>query len=353
MATPTQVQGFAAHDKSGNLTPFSFTRRAILPNDVIFKVTHCGICHTDLHQTHDEWGNAIYPMVPGHEIVGIVTEVGAKVDKFKIGDHVGVGCMVMSCHDCGSCKRKLEQYCPKVTWTYNSIDLDGTNTYGGFSSLMIANESFVLRIPDNLPLDGAAPLLCAGITVYSPMSHFGMTEKGKHFGVVGLGGLGHMAVKFAKAFGLIVTVISTSPNKQKEAIEVLGADKFLISRDADSMKKASGTFDYIIDTVSVAHDLKPLLELLTVDGKLVVVGVPTKPYEIQPMDLIGGRRLVGGSMIGSIKETQEMLDFCGANGVTASIEKIHVDYLNTAMERLVKSDVKYRFVIDLETIKGA
>eukprot|EP00250_Pteridium_aquilinum_P006634 c16513_g1_i1 orf=331-1392(-) len=353
MAAVKKVDGFAAHDSSGRLTPFSFTRRATGPEDVVFKVTHCGICHSDLHQIRNEWQQAMYPLVPGHEIVGIVTEVGAEVVKFKVGDHVGVGCMVMSCGECDACDQKAEQYCPKLIWTYNSIDLDGSTTYGGYSTLMIASEKFVLRIPDGLPLDGAAPLLCAGITVYSPMHYFGMTERGRHFGVAGLGGLGHMAVKFAKAFSLKVTVISTSPNKKKEALEHLGADSFLISSDRDAMKEASKSIDYIIDTISAPHELEPLLDLLTVNGKLVLVGAPPEPLQFHSPALIIGRRIVGGSLIGGIQETQEMLDFCGEKGITSTIEKISVDYLHTALDRLSKSDVKYRFVIDLETIQKA
>ncbi|KAI5070302.1 hypothetical protein GOP47_0014645 [Adiantum capillus-veneris] len=316
MSGVKQVHGFAVHDSSGVLKPFSFTRRETGPKDVVFKVMHCGICHSDLHHVHNEWQSSNYPMVPGHEIVGIVMEVGSEVAKLKVGNHVGVGCMVMSCGECDSCKKKLEQFCPKVIWTYNSIDLDGTPTQGGYSTLMIANENFVLQIPDSLPLDGAAPLLCAGITVYSPMSYYGMNEKGKHLGN-------------------------------------LGADNFLVSSDADALKKASQSIDYIVDTVSAPHDLEQYLELLAVNGKLALLGIPPKPYEIMPKRLIFGRRMVGGSLIGSIQETQEMLNFCGDKNITCTIEKISVDYLNTAMDRLSKADVKYRFVIDLETIQKA
>ncbi|KAI5057597.1 hypothetical protein GOP47_0027612 [Adiantum capillus-veneris] len=351
MAGVKQVHGFAAHDSSGVLKPFLFTRRETGPKDVVFKVMHCGICHSDLHLLRNDWQSSSYPMVPGHEIVGIVTEVGSEVAKFKAGDHVGVGCMVMSCGQCNSCEKKLEQYCPKLIWTYNSINLDGTPTQGGFSTLMIANENFVLHIPDSLPLDGAAPLLCAGITVYSPMSYYGMNEKGKHLGVIGLGGLGHMAVKFGKAFGLKVTIISTSPNKREEALQNLGADNFLVSTDVDALKQASRSMDYMVDTISAPHDLEQYLELLTVNGKLAIVGIPLKPYEILPSTLIFGRRMVGGSLIGSMQETQEMLNFCASKNITCTIEKISVDYLNTAMDRLNKADVKYRFVIDLETIE--
>ncbi|KAH7314806.1 hypothetical protein KP509_21G021300 [Ceratopteris richardii] len=353
MAALKSVKGFAAHDSSGVLKPFEFSRRATGTKDVVFKVKYCGVCHSDLHQMRNEWNSAVYPMVPGHEIVGIVTEVGSEVSKFKIGDHVGVGCMVMSCGACSFCKKQNEQHCSSLTWTYNSIDLDGTLTYGGYSDLMVANEKFVLRIPENLPLDGAAPLLCAGVTVYSPMSYFGMTEPGKHLGVVGLGGLGHMAIKFGKAFGLKVTVISTSPKKKEEALKNLGADAFVISKDMDEMKGAANSMDYILDTVSASHDLEQLMTLLVPDGRIVLLGIPPEPFKINPFSLIIGRRSVTGSDIGSIHETQEMLDFCGQKNITSTIEKISIDYLNMAMDRLVNADVKYRFVIDLDTIQRA
>jgi cinnamyl-alcohol dehydrogenase len=285
-------------------------------------------------------------MVPGHEIVGKVVEVGSEVKNFAAGDRVGVGCMVGSCHHCDSCSKGQEQYCEKVIWTYGSTDVDGSVTFGGYSSLMVCNQSFVVKIPESLPFDAAAPLLCAGITVYSPMKYFQMTEPGMSLGVVGLGGLGHMAVKFGKAFGLQVTVISTSPNKEKEAKEVLGADHFLISKDEKQMQAAAKSLDYIIDTVAANHPLEPLLSLLKVNGKLVIVGLPEKPVQFAATSVVMGRRFVGGSLIGGVKETQEMLDFCGEHNISCMIEKISMDYVNTAMERLVKSDVKYRFVID-------
>jgi len=340
------VQGWAARDKSGILSPFNFTRRKTGPNDVTFKVVFCGVCHSDLHQLRNEWLNTQYPLVPGHEIVGIVTEVGSKVEKFTVGERVGVGCMVGSCHNCDSCEKGAEQYCEGVVWTYNSTDVDGSVTYGGYSSLMVCDQKFVIKVPESLPFDAAAPLLCAGITVYSPMIHFGMTEKGNRLGVVGLGGLGHMAVQFGKAFGLHVTVISTSPNKEKEAKEVLGADDFLISKDAKKMQEATKSLDYIIDTVSADHPLPPLINLLKVNGKLVVVGLPSKPMVIPAPCVINGRRSVAGSCIGGIKETQEMMNFCAEHNISCKIEKISFDYINTAIERLEKGDVKYRFVID-------
>uniref|UniRef100_A0A5B6Z5T1 Putative 10-hydroxygeraniol oxidoreductase n=1 Tax=Davidia involucrata TaxID=16924 RepID=A0A5B6Z5T1_DAVIN len=315
---------------------------------------YCGICHSDLHGIKNEWGFSIYPILPGHEIVGIVTEVGSKVQKFKVGDKVGVGCMVGSCNSCNDCANNLENYCPKVLLTYNTIYYDGTVTYGGYSNIMVANEHFVVRWPDNLPLDSGAPLLCAGITTYSPLRYYGLDKPGMHVGVVGLGGLGHVGVKFAKAFGVKVTVISTSPNKKKEAIEHLGADSFLVSRDPDQMQAAAGTLDGIIDTVSAAHPLLPLLGLIKAHGKLVLVGAPEKPLELPVMPLLMGRKIVGGSGIGGMKETQEMLDFAAKHNITADVEVIPVDYMNTAMERLAKADVRYRFVLDIaNTLKTA
>ncbi|OVA15249.1 Alcohol dehydrogenase superfamily [Macleaya cordata] len=344
---PQKAFGWAARDTSGHLSPFKFSRRATGEEDVTFKVMFCGICHSDLHSIKNEWGFSTYPMVPGHEIVGIVTEVGKKVSKFKEGDRVGVGCLVGACHSCDNCSNNLENYCPKLIFTYNGIYNDGSKTYGGYSDIMVASERYVVRIPDNIPLDAGAPLLCAGITVYSPMKYFGFTEPGTHLGVVGLGGLGHVAVKFAKAFGVKVTVISTSPAKEKEAIEHLGADSFLVSRNQEQMRAAMGTLDGIIDTVSANHSLLPLIGLLKYHGKLVMVGAPEKPLELPIFPLLLGRKIVAGSSIGGLKETQEMIDFAGKHNITADVEVIPMDYVNTAMERLLKADVRYRFVIDI------
>ncbi|GAV90004.1 ADH_zinc_N domain-containing protein/ADH_N domain-containing protein [Cephalotus follicularis] len=344
---PKKAFGWAARDTSGVLSPFNFSRRATGETDVTFKVLYCGICHSDLHMAKNEWGFSIYPLVPGHEIVGVVTEVGSKVQRFKVGDKVGVGCLVGSCHSCDNCANDLENYCSKTILTYGAKDRDGTITYGGYSDIMVADEHFVLRIPENLPLDAGAPLLCAGITVYSPLKYYGLDKPGMHVGVVGLGGLGHMAVKFAKAMGVNVTVISTSPNKKKEAIEHLGADSFLVSRDQDQMQAAIGTLDGIIDTVSAQHPLLPLISLLKPHGKLVTVGAPEKPLELPVFPLLLGRKLIGGSNIGGLKETQEMLDFAAKHNIKADIEVIPMDYVNTAMERLLKADVRYRFVIDI------
>ncbi|KAK9166228.1 hypothetical protein Scep_001419 [Stephania cephalantha] len=351
---PKKAFGWAARDTSGVLSPFKFSRRETGEEDVAFKVLYCGICHSDLHANKNEWGSSMYPLIPGHEIVGEVTEVGSKVTKFKVGDKVGVGCLVGSCHACDNCKNDLENYCPKLIFTYNSIDHDGTVTYGGYSNFMVANEHFVLRIPEGLPLDAVAPLLCAGITVFSPLKFNGLTEPGTSIGVVGLGGLGHVAVKFAKAMGAKVTVISTSSAKEKEAIEYLGADAFIVSKNPQQMRAAMGTMDGIIDTVSAVHALLPLIGLLKFHGKLVMLGIPDKPLELPASPLIFGRKIVTGSCIGGLKETQEMLDFAAKHNITADIEVVSMDYVNTAMERLAKGDVRYRFVIDVaNTLKEA
>lgn len=318
------------------------------------KVLYCGICHTDLHDARNDWGITKYPVVPGHEIVGEVTEVGSKVQNFKVGDKVGVGYILGSCSSCDNCTSNLENYCPQRKLTSDDQYYDGTLTFGGYSETMIADEHFVIRWPDNFPLDGGAPLLCAGITAYSPLRHFGLDKPGMHIGIVGLGGLGHVAVKFAKAFGTKVTVISTSPAKKQEAIEHLAADSFLVSRDPDEMKAAAGTMDGIIDTVSAAHPLLPLLILLKSQGKLVLVGAPNKPLELPVFPLISGRRIIAGSNVGGIKETQEMIDFAAKHNITADVEVVPIDYVNTAMERLEKADVRYRFVIDIgKTLKAA
>uniref|UniRef100_A0A2N9ESL3 mannitol dehydrogenase n=1 Tax=Fagus sylvatica TaxID=28930 RepID=A0A2N9ESL3_FAGSY len=344
---PKKATGWAARDTSGLLSPFNFSRRATGEKDVTFKVLYCGICHSDLHMAKNDWGMSTYPLVPGHEIVGVVTEVGSEVQRFKVGDKVGVGCMVGACHSCNNCANDLENYCPKMILTYGAKYYDGTTTYGGYSDIMVADEHFVVRIPENLPLDAGAPLLCAGITVYSPLKFYGLDKPGMQVGVVGLGGLGHVAVKFAKAMGVKVTVISTSPNKKKEALEHLGADSFLVSKDQDQIQAAQGTLDGIIDTVSAVHPILPLIGLLKSHGKLVMVGAPEKPLELPVFPLLMGRKIVGGSCIGGMKETQEMVDFAAKHNITADIEVIPIDYVNTAMERLAKADVRYRFVIDV------
>ncbi|KAF3949638.1 hypothetical protein ACB098_02G140500 [Castanea mollissima] len=344
---PKKAFGWAARDSSGILSPFKFSRRATGEKDVTFKILYCGICHSDLHMLKNEWGISTYPLVPGHEIVGMVTEVGSKVHRFRVGDKVGVGCLVGACRSCNDCSNNLENYCPKSILTYGAVYHDGTTTYGGYSDIMVADEHFVIRIPDNLPLDAGAPLLCAGITVYSPLKFYGLDKPGLHVGVVGLGGLGHVAVKFAKAMGVKITVISTSPNKKTEALEHLGADSFLVSTDQGQIQAALGTLDGIIDTVSAVHPLLPLIGLLKSHGKLIMVGAPEKPLELPISSILLGRKIVGGSCIGGLKETQEMIDFAAKHNITADIEVIPIDYVNTAIERLVKADVRYRFVIDI------
>ncbi|EFN56723.1 hypothetical protein CHLNCDRAFT_22031, partial [Chlorella variabilis] len=350
---------------AGKLSPLRFERRQLQPGDVRIQIAYCGICHSDLHKVRSEWGVPTnFPCVPGHEIVGIVTEVGSVVGGFRVGDRAAVGCMVGSCGDCTNCGRDLEQYCTGVVWTFDSADPreGGAITRGGYSTHIVVNEKFVLHLPDGLPMDAAAPLLCAGITTYSPLRHFGLDKPGVRVGVIGLGGLGHMAVKLAKAFCCEVTVISTSPSKEEEACGRLGADRFLVSRDSEQMAAAAGSLDGIIDTVSAKHDLLPYLSLLATDGKLVLVGLPPESLEVPAFALTSRRGAVAGSGIGSVKETQarapplpppsacvqELLDFCAQHNIVADIERIGVDYVNTAMERLEKGDVKYRFVIDVQ-----
>ncbi|KAJ9177486.1 hypothetical protein P3X46_012702 [Hevea brasiliensis] len=350
---PQESFGWAARDSSGVLSPFKFSRRATGDKDVKIKVLYCGICHSDLHSIKNDWGISIYPLLPGHEIVGIATEVGSNVEKFKVGDKVGVGCMVGSCGSCDDCTNNLENYCPKIIPTYNGIDDDGAITYGGYSEFIIVDQHFVIRYPESLPLDAGAPLLCAGITVYSPLKYYGLDKPGMKLGVVGLGGLGHMAVKFAKAMGLKVTVISTSPNKKKEATQHLGADSFLLSNDKNEMKAAMGTLDGVIDTVSVFHAVLPIIGLLKSHGKLVLLGLPDKPLELPVFPLLLGRKTVAGSVIGGIKETQEMINLAAKHNITADVEVIPIDYVNKAMERLARADVKYRFVIDIANTLAA
>ena len=343
------VSGWAAMEPSGEVVPFAFKRRENGVDDVTIKVHYCGMCHTDLHFINNDWGITMYPVVPGHEITGVVTRVGANVSGFRPGDRVGVGCIAASCLDCDHCRRSEENYCDKVALTYNGIFWDGSVTYGGYSNMLVAHKRFLVRIPDALPLDAAAPLLCAGITVYSPMKQHGMLlgEPGRRLGVVGLGGLGHVAVKFGKAFGLKVTVISTSPAKEREARESLKADDFVLSTDERQMQAMGRSLDYVIDTVSAQHSLGPILELLKVNGKLVLVAAPDKPVELPSFPLIFGKRTVSGSMTGGMKETQEMMDLCGEHGITADIELVSTDGINDALARLARNDVRYRFVVDV------
>ncbi|PKA62251.1 putative mannitol dehydrogenase [Apostasia shenzhenica] len=346
--------GWAARDSSCVFSPFNFTRRASEEHDVTIKILYCGICHSDLHLARNEVGLPVsYPLVPGHEIAGEVIETGPKVSKFRPGDKAGVGCFVRSCGTCENCEQDLESYCSRSVFTYGGIDYDGAATHGGYSDVIVVPERYVFRMPESLPLHAAAPLLCAGITVYSPMRYFGLDRPGLHVGVVGLGGLGHVAVRFAKAMGMKVTVISTSPEKEKEAVEVFGADRFIVSRNEELMKAATGSMDGIIDTVAGWHPVAPLIELLKAHGKLVALGAAAEPWQVPPIALLIGRKLVAGSAAGGMKETQEMLDFAAAHGITAEVEIIPMDYVNAAMDRLARGDVRYRFVIDIaNTLKA-
>ena len=348
-----KTNAYAAQNTTTPLAPFSFERRDLGNDDVQIEILYCGVCHYDLHTVRGDWGSATYPCVPGHEIVGRVVKVGKDVNNFKEGDTVGVGCMVDSCRTCANCKDNLQQFCEKgATFTYNSPDKHtGGITYGGYSESIVVDKEFVLKIPKNLDLAATAPLLCAGITTYSPLRHHNVT-KGQKVGVVGLGGLGHMGVKLAKAIGAYVVVFTTSPNKVEDALR-LGADEVVNSKNADEMQKHLNSFHFILDTVSAKHDINAYLLLLRRDGNLTQVGIPSEPLLLSVSSLIFGRRSMSGSLIGGIKETQEMLDFCGKHNVTADIELIPIQNINEAYDRLVKSDVKYRFVIDMASLKQA
>ena len=347
------ANAYAAPDATSPLVPTTIPRRDPRPSDVQIEILFCGICHSDLHVVRDEWNAAMpttYPIVPGHEIVGRVTRTGADVRKFKAGDLVGVGCLVDSDGTCTACKADLEQFCPHAIGTYGAPDAHlGGITQGGYSDSVVVDERFVLRVPDNLDPAGAAPLLCAGITTYSPLRHWGVKE-GQKVGVVGLGGLGHMGVKFAKAFGAHVVVFTTSPHKKDDAVR-LGADEVVVSTNAAEMQQHAGTFDFILDTVSADHDVSAYLALLRPDGNITLVGAPPKPLAIPAFALIMGRRSISGSNIGGIAETQEMLDFCGKHNITSDVEVIPATQINEAYERLLKSDVKYRFSIDIASMR--
>ena len=350
-----QTKAYSAASATARFTSATIPRREPTDRDVQIEILFCGICHSDLHYARDEWHDflpTVYPCVPGHEIVGRVTKLGAAVRKFQLGDVVGVGCLVDSDHTCPNCRAGLEQFCPNQVLTYGSRDKHGTApvTYGGYSDSIVVDERFVLRIPTNLHLAGAAPLLCAGITTYSPMRHWGVA-KGKKVGVVGLGGLGHMGVKFAHAFGAHTVVFTTSPNKKEDALR-LGADEVVISRNVDEMKKHAGSFDFILDCVAAEHDINAYINLLTRDGNITLVGAPEKPLGVSAFGLIFGRRSLSGSAIGGIAETQEMFDFCGQHNITSDVEVIPIQKINEAYARLVKSDVKYRFSIDMASLKG-
>jgi len=344
--------GYAAHSATTPLESLSFERREPGSSDVEIEIQYCGVCHSDLHTARNEWMNTVYPVVPGHEIVGRVSRVGSLVTRFATGDAAGVGCMVDSCRTCPDCREGLEQYCQGgLTLTYNSQDKHtGTMTYGGYSKRIVVDERFVLRVPDTLNLPGVAPLLCAGITTYSPLRHWGVTS-GKKVGIVGLGGLGHMGLKFGRAFGAHVVLFTTSPGKTADARR-LGADDVVISTNPDEMKRHAGSFDFILDTVSAPHDLDALTALLKRDATLCLVGAPAQPHPSPAVfNLIFRRRQIGGSLIGGIRETQEMLDFCAEHGMTSDIETIPMQDINIAYERMLKSDAKYRFVIDLASLR--
>lgn len=345
-----KAKGYAAQNAKADLALWNFERREVGPHDVQFDILYCGVCHSDIHQARDEWGGAIFPMVPGHELVGRVIKIGNHVKKYKVGDLVGVGCMVDSCRTCDSCKEGQEQFCINgASFTYNGYEQDKkTPTYGGYSNTVVVDENFVLKVSEKLDLKAVAPLLCAGITTYSPLRHW-KVGKGHKLGVLGLGGLGHMAVKFGVAFGAEVTVLSSSPSKKEDALK-LGAHKFIATSDENQFKSVTGYFDFIIDTVSAQHDYNSYLSLLKTNGTHICVGAPSVPSPFSAFGLIMGRKSLAGSLIGGIPETQEMLDFCAEHNIVSEIELIDIKDINKAYERMLKSDVRYRFVIDMATL---
>jgi len=342
---------YAAFEPTTPLAPFKFERRTLRANDILIDILYCGVCHSDIHMARNEWGGTRYPIVPGHEIVGKVIEIGPAVSHFKVGDIAGIGCFVDSCRSCPSCQRGLEQYCSGgMTGTYNSTDkITGDPTYGGYSTSIVADEKYVLHVDPSLPLEKVAPLLCAGITTFSPLRHWNV-QAGATVGVIGLGGLVHMGVKLANAMGAEVTVFSQSPTKEQDAY-ALGAKHFVLSNDPEKMNALKNSFDLILDTVSAQHDINPYLQLLDLDATMVMLGVPPESLPVGSFGLIGKRRSLAGSLIGGIKETQEMLDFCAEHHITSDVEVIQIDYINQAYERMMKGDVKYRFVIDLASLK--
>jgi uncharacterized zinc-type alcohol dehydrogenase-like protein len=342
--------GYAAHDAKSALVPFQFERRDPGPDDVAIDIQYCGICHSDIHQVRDEWGGSLFPMVPGHEIVGKVTSVGQNVTKFQVGDLAGVGCMVDSCGACSNCQAGDEQYCDnQLVLTYNSKDKEGNLTFGGYSNNIVVKESFALKISPKLDLAATAPLLCAGITTYSPLRHWEVGP-GSKVGVVGLGGLGHMGLKFAHAFGAHVVQFTTSPGKADDAIR-LGADEVVVTKNPEEVAKHTNSFDFILDTVSAQHDLNLFASVLKKNGTLCMVGVPSLPLPVHAFSVIMKRRSIAGSAIGGIAETQEMLDFCAEQGIVSDIEMTTFDQLETAYGRVLKSDVKYRFVLDIQSLR--
>lgn len=345
-----KTRSWAALAADKKLEPFTIDRRDVGPQDVLIEVAYCGVCHSDIHQARGEWGRSAFPMVPGHEIVGRVTQVGAQVTKLKVGDLAGVGCMVDSCRTCGPCQGHYEQFCEAgPAWTYNSTELDRkTPTFGGYSTHVVVTEAFVVKVPESLEPSRAAPLLCAGITTYSPLRQW-KVQAGSRVGVVGLGGLGHMAVKLAHAMGAEVTMLSTSPSKQADA-QRLGAHDFALTTEKATFRKLASRFDLLIDTVSAGHDVNPLFRLLKPFGALVLVGIPPRPMELAAGSLVSGNKRFAGSSIGGLEETQELLDFCAEKQVLADVEVIPAEAINTAYERMLKNDVRYRFVIDAKTV---
>ena len=346
----SRIKAFAAQDAESTLGPWNLERRTPGPKDIQIEILYCGVCHSDLHQIRNEWGNSIFPMVPGHEIVGRISKIGSDVKKFKVGELAGVGCLVDSCRKCENCKEGLEQYCLNGSSpTYNGLEQDKkTPTYGGYSKMIVADQDFVLQISDKLPMQNVAPLLCAGITTYSPLRHWNV-GKGHKLAVLGLGGLGHMAVKFGVSFGAEVTMLSSSPSKKEDARK-LGAHNFLLTSDPEQLKSVQGNFDFIIDTVSAPHDYNEYLGLLRTNGVLICVGAPPAPAQIYAFNLIGGRKSIAGSLIGGLPETQEMLNYCADHQIVSDIELINIQEIHRAYDRMLKGDVKYRFVIDMATL---
>jgi alcohol dehydrogenase (NADP+) len=346
----TKIKAFAAQDAEGTLGPWNLERRTPGPKDIQIDILYCGVCHSDLHQIRNEWGNSIFPMVPGHEIVGRISKIGSEVKKFKVGELAGVGCLVDSCRKCENCNEGLEQYCLNGSSpTYNGLEQDKkTPTYGGYSKKIVTDQDFVLQISDKLPLQNVAPLLCAGITTYSPLRYW-KVGKGHKLAVLGLGGLGHMAVKFGVSFGAEVTMLSSSPSKKEDARK-LGAHQFVLTSDPEQLKSVQGNFDFIIDTVSAPHNYNEYLSLLKTNGVLICVGAPPAPAQIYAFNLIGGRKSIAGSLIGGLPETQEMLRYCAEHQIVSDIELINIQDIHRAYDRMLKGDVKYRFVIDMATL---
>lgn len=345
--------GYAAMDKSGRLSPFEFVRREPGPRDVLIEIAYCGICHSDIHSARSEWGNSRYPVVPGHEIVGKIAAVGGEVTRFKVGDLAGVGCMVESCGECEACRAGAEYECHRdgPVWTYGSEERHiGGNTYGGYSNNMVADQNFVLKIPDGMDPASAAPLLCAGTTTYTPLAHWKVGQ-GSRIGIMGLGGLGHIAVKISKSLGAYVVVFTTSTDKANDA-KRLGADDAVISTESSAMKKYKGKLDFLLDTISASHDIDRFLQQLGLDGKLVLVGLPSEQLKVMPFSLVGGHHVLAGSGLDGIKGTQKMLDYCAENGISADIELIPIQKVNEAHARILKGDVRYRFVIDMSSLTG-